>query len=327
MNRALDGEQELIVVDNASSEPPRAETAAWKGSGRLIELERNVGFGAASNAGVAEATGEATVLLNPDTELLDDGLDRLAAESLELGALVGPRVLNPDGSVQPSASGPEVGAWPWVRALVPAAIQPAALLAHTEPYRLERALDVSWLTGCCVAGSTAMLRRLGPFDPALHLFGEDVDLGLRAGAAGIRSRFDPALAGSSTTARARRRSPTARARAGARRHAQLARRRAPRLRAAARVARVVGAAAQPAPAPARQARPRTGDTARPGRRGGRRFSAARAGSRISPAYVLRSRLDHLVRGYAADFRFCSRVRACGVSPRPCPIATLYEVLG
>ena len=53
MNRALDGEQELIVVDNASSEPPRAETAAWKGSGRLLELERNVGFGAASNAGVA----------------------------------------------------------------------------------------------------------------------------------------------------------------------------------------------------------------------------------------------------------------------------------
>ena len=193
MNRALDGEQELIVVDNASSEPPRAETAAWKGSGRLLELERNVGFGAASNAGVAEATGEATVLLNPDTELLDDGLDRLAAESLELGALVGPRVLNPDGSIQPSASGPEVGAWPWVRALVPAAIQPAALLAHTEPYRLERALDVSWLTGACVAGSTALLRRLGPFDPALHLFGEDVDLGLRAGAAGVRSRFDPAL--------------------------------------------------------------------------------------------------------------------------------------
>ena len=124
MNRFLDGEQELLVVDNASSERPRAEAGAWKGPGRLIELERNIGFGAASNVGVAEAAGEATVLLNPDTELLDDGLDRLAAEALELGALVGPRVLNPDGTIQPSASGPEVGAWPWVRALVPAALQP-----------------------------------------------------------------------------------------------------------------------------------------------------------------------------------------------------------
>ena len=191
MNRFLDGEQELIVVDNASSERPRAEAAAWKGPGRLIELEENIGFGGGSNVGVGEASGEATVLLNPDTELLDDGLDRLAASALERAALVGPRVLNPDGTIQPSASGPEVGAWPWVRALVPAAIQPEAVRARTEPYRLERALDVSWLTGSCVAGPTGVLRRLGPFDPALHMFGEDVDLGLRAGARGVPSRFDP----------------------------------------------------------------------------------------------------------------------------------------
>ena len=191
MNAHLDGSQELIVVDNASSERPRAEAGAWKGPGRLIELERNIGFGAASNAGVAEAGAEATVLLNPDTELLDDGLDRLAATALGLGALVGPRVLNADRTIQPSASGPEVGAWPWVRALVPAAVQPPPIRARTEPYRLERALDVSWLTGSCLAGPTAVLRGLGPFDPALHMFGEDVDLGLRAAASGIRSRFDP----------------------------------------------------------------------------------------------------------------------------------------
>jgi GT2 family glycosyltransferase len=191
MNRFLDGGQELIVIDNASSERPRAEAEAWKGPGRLIELEENIGFGGASNVGVAEASGAATVLLNPDTELLDDGLDRLAATALERGALVGPRVLNPDGTIQPSASGPEVGAWPWVRALVPAAIQPDAVRARTEPYRVERPLDVSWLTGSCVAGPTTVLRRLGPFDPALHMFGEDVDLGLRAAAGGVRSRFDP----------------------------------------------------------------------------------------------------------------------------------------
>lgn len=191
MNRRLDGEQELIVVDNASSDSPERAAAEWKGAHRFIALEDNIGFGAASNAGVAEASGEATVLLNPDTELLDDGLDRLAAEALTAGALVGPRVLNPDGSIQPSASGPEVGAWPWVRALVPAAVQPAAIRARTEPYRLERRLEVTWLTGACIAGPTELLARLGPFDPALHMFGEDVDLGLRAGAAGVRSVFAP----------------------------------------------------------------------------------------------------------------------------------------
>jgi N-acetylglucosaminyl-diphospho-decaprenol L-rhamnosyltransferase len=192
MNRHLDGAQELIVVDNASSDSPEREATRWKGEHRFIGLERNVGFGAASNQGVAAASAPASVLLNPDTELLDDGLDRLAAAALELGGLVGPRVLDPDGSVQPSASGPEVGVWPWVRALVPGAIQPAAFRARTEPYRLERRAEVTWLRGACIAGPTAVLERLGPFDPALHMFGEDIDLGLRAGDAGVRSWFDPA---------------------------------------------------------------------------------------------------------------------------------------
>ena len=149
MNRHLDGEQELIVVDNASSDSPQEAAAGWNGEHRFIGLDENIGFGAASNTGVAAATAPATVLLNPDTELLDGGLDRLVAAALELGGLVGPRVLNPDGSIQPSASGPEVGVWPWVRALVPAGVQPAPLRARTEPYRLERRVGVTWLTGAC----------------------------------------------------------------------------------------------------------------------------------------------------------------------------------
>ena len=106
MNRCLDGEPELLVVDNASTDQVAEAAAGWKGRSRLIALSENLGFGAASNVGVAEAAGEVTVLLNPDTELLDDGLDRLAATAAELGGLVGPRLLNTDGSVQPSASGP-----------------------------------------------------------------------------------------------------------------------------------------------------------------------------------------------------------------------------
>ena len=193
MNRHLDGDQELIVVDNASSDSPGAAAGEWKGEHRFVGLDENAGFGAANNIGVREAGGDVAILLNPDTELLDDGLDRLAARALELRGLVGPRVLDPDGSIQPSASGPEVGPWPWVRALVPAAVQPDAVRARTEPYRLDRAAEVTWLRGACVAGPTDVLARLGPFDPALHMFGEDVDLGLRARAAGVRSWFDPAV--------------------------------------------------------------------------------------------------------------------------------------
>jgi N-acetylglucosaminyl-diphospho-decaprenol L-rhamnosyltransferase len=191
MNAHLDGSQELVVVDNASSDSPDEAAAAWKGPGRFIALEENVGFGAANNIGVREASGAVTVMLNPDTELLDGGLDRLAAVALELCGLVGPRVLNVDRTIQASASGPEVGVWPWVRAVVPGPVAPATVQARTEPYRLDRRVTVSWLTGACIAGPTEVLRRLGPFDPALHMFGEDVDLGLRAAASGVGRWFDP----------------------------------------------------------------------------------------------------------------------------------------
>ena len=191
MNEHLGGEQELLVVDNASTDSPAEAAASWKGRQRFLGLQDNLGFGAASNRGVEAASSPVTVLLNPDTELIDDGLDLLANAAGALGALVGPRVLNPDRTIQPSASGPEVGIWPWMRALVPAAIQPPPLRARTEPYRLERRVRVAWLNGACIAAPTEVLRRLGPFDPALHMYGEDVDLGLRATAAGIASWLEP----------------------------------------------------------------------------------------------------------------------------------------
>jgi N-acetylglucosaminyl-diphospho-decaprenol L-rhamnosyltransferase len=194
MNAHLDGAQELVVIDNGSGDDPQRAAQGWKGRLEFCDLRRNAGFGAGSNVGVARATEPVTVLLNPDTELLEEGLDRLATTAAELGGLVGPRVLNPDGSTQPSASGPEVGVWPWLRALVPAAVGPPALRVRSEPYRLERRVAVTWLTGACIAAPTALLRQLGPFDEALHMYGEDIDLGLRAQAAGVGVWLDPGAA-------------------------------------------------------------------------------------------------------------------------------------
>ena len=191
MNSHLDGSQELVVADNDSGDDPESSARAWKGPLRFQQMGANAGFGVASNAGVELASHPVTVLLNPDTELIDAGLDRLADVAAELAGLVGPRVLNPDRTVQASASGPEVGLWPWVRALLPGAVQPPWMQERTEPYRLARRVPVTWLTGSCIAAPTALLRRLGPFDPALHMYGEDIDLGLRAAGAGIGSWFDP----------------------------------------------------------------------------------------------------------------------------------------
>jgi GT2 family glycosyltransferase len=191
MNDYLDGGQQLVVVDNGSIDHVEAAARAWRGETHFERLATNVGFGAAANLGVELASHDAVVLLNPDTELVDSSLDELAAAALGLRALVGPRVLNSDGSRQASASGPEVGAWPWVRAVLPGSLTPGVAARYTEPYRCECRTAVTWLTGACVAAPRDLLRQLGPFDPTIHLYGEDLDLGLRAHLAGVPSYFCP----------------------------------------------------------------------------------------------------------------------------------------
>jgi N-acetylglucosaminyl-diphospho-decaprenol L-rhamnosyltransferase len=194
IRRHLDERVELVVVDNASNDGVSSETTAWPGEARFIELEQNLGYGAAANRGVEVGSGEVIVLLNPDTELVDGSLIQLASFALERRCLAGPRLLGPDGSPQPSASGPAVGVWPWLGAVWPGRLQPRALQSLTEPWRLDRTSEVAWLTGACVAGPREALVRLGPFEPSIHLYAEDLDLGLRAGAAGVPSYFCPDLA-------------------------------------------------------------------------------------------------------------------------------------
>ncbi len=70
---------------------------------------------------------------------------------------------------------------------------PRPLRDRVEPYRSERPRTVGWAIGACLAAPTTVLRRLGPFDPGVHLFAEDMDLCLRARAAGLPTILHPDL--------------------------------------------------------------------------------------------------------------------------------------
>ena len=100
IDRHLRVPPQVIVVDTASSD---ASADVARDRAELVALDHNPGFGAASNEGVARAATDVTVLLNPDMELLDDGLARLAELAGSRRVLAVPRLLNPDRSVQRSA--------------------------------------------------------------------------------------------------------------------------------------------------------------------------------------------------------------------------------
>lgn len=179
IERHLDPPPEMIVVDSGSDDGGLALAAA--AGARTIDLERNPGFGAANNAGVAQAGHPVTVLLNPDVELLDDGLARLTARAADRDVLLAPRLLNLDGSVQRSA-------WP-----VPGRWGALAQTLVPGPLRREPAGPVGWVLGAAIAARTALLRRLGPFDPEAFLFYEDLELCLHARQRGVPVVLDPSI--------------------------------------------------------------------------------------------------------------------------------------
>jgi N-acetylglucosaminyl-diphospho-decaprenol L-rhamnosyltransferase len=192
IDRHLVDRPQVVCVDSGSADDGPEVARAW--GAEVVVLDGNPGFGAANDAGVALAAHDVTVLLNPDIELLDGGLARLAALAATRDALLVPRLLDPDGSVQRSAH-PAPGT---VSALLPAVVHPRALprplRERADPWRTERPRRVGWAIAAAVAAQTATLRRLGPFDPAPFLFYEDLDLCLRAADAGVPTELRPEVA-------------------------------------------------------------------------------------------------------------------------------------
>ena len=184
----------VVVVDNASSDDTVA-LAKGAANAQVIALGENIGFGRATNLGVAALGDPVTVLLNPDVELLDDSLRLLAAEALREGArerLLAPLVLGSGGARQDSVHPPPGSFAAVAGAVLPFTLLPTRVASPMAPWRASSPRRVGWAVGCALVARTETLRRLGPFDERIFLYGEDLELGLRAADAGIETWFWPA---------------------------------------------------------------------------------------------------------------------------------------
>ena len=179
----------VIVVDAASQDDSAAVASTYRCE--VIELHRNVGFGAACNLGVERASTEATVLLNPDCELSDSSIVQLVAFAVRNQCIAAPRLLNSDGSVQDSAHCIPASLWSVIGAVAPRRLLPHPLRSRVEPHRSHAARPVGWVIAACVAAPTRVLRKLGPFEARDFLFYEDLDLCLRARKLGVETWLVP----------------------------------------------------------------------------------------------------------------------------------------
>jgi GT2 family glycosyltransferase len=185
---------ETIVVDNASADGSADLVAQAHPRARLLRNPENAGFGRACNQGAAAAAGDSLLFLNPDARLTPGALDallRVLDEDARVG-IVGPRTVHEDGRPQLSF-GPALGLlaeWRQRRLVRGVRRRDPATLAQVETMTAT-ASDPDWVSGSCLLVRRRAFEQVGGFDEAFFLYEEDVDLCVRARAAGWSVRFEP----------------------------------------------------------------------------------------------------------------------------------------
>jgi hypothetical protein len=186
---------ELIVVDHGSTDGTLDLVRERFPEARLIE-QKNLGFGAGNNTGMRAASGRYFLLLNADAWLTGDALDRLVAFADEHpeAAVVGPRLLNPDGTLQRSVRGYPT---PWrlatefffLRKLAPGSRLFNAFFGAGFDHESVR--EAEFLGGACLLVRRDAVDSIGGFDEDYFLMSEEVDWCYRFRQAGWKVLFYP----------------------------------------------------------------------------------------------------------------------------------------
>lgn len=183
---------EVIVVDNASTDDSCRLVRERFSFVRLLELDENFGFGVANNRGVEIAQGDKILLLNSDAWLVEDALPHLAAtldRNPRLGAVT-PALFYPDGRPQFSWA-PGTGVFGETLQKLRNRFEPRPWAHRPPPSWLFPLLGPVWLTAACLLVRKEAFDAVGGFDEEFFLYFEDVDLCHRMRRAGWGLRVVP----------------------------------------------------------------------------------------------------------------------------------------
>ncbi|HSS10554.1 MAG TPA: glycosyltransferase family 2 protein [Acidimicrobiales bacterium] len=190
-----DGVAEVVVVDNGSRDDSLATLRQRDADTVWTEADENLGYGRAANLGARACHGRYLLVCNPDVVVRPGTVSALVARlDRDLGAgIVGPRLVNADGTLYPSArTFPSLGDalghgllglfWPGNRFS-----RRYKLLDwdHTE----TRVVD--WVSGAFLVVRRDVWDGIDGFDPGYFMYMEDVDLCWRASRAGWQVVYEP----------------------------------------------------------------------------------------------------------------------------------------
>jgi GT2 family glycosyltransferase len=202
---------EAVVVDNASTDGSSGILAESAPYARVLRNAVNVGFGRGINQGVAASTAPLILIMNPDCRLERGAMAAMRGEleARRQCAIVGPRVLDPDGSEQGSARGdPDMLTGFFGRTGPLRNLLPSSAVSRRNVVSGGESATVDWVSGACMLVRRQAFDAVGGFDARYFLYWEDADLCRRLRARGYEIRYAPAASAvhrvghSSKTARA-----------------------------------------------------------------------------------------------------------------------------
>jgi N-acetylglucosaminyl-diphospho-decaprenol L-rhamnosyltransferase len=186
---------ETVVVDHGSTDGT-VEVVRERFPAVTVVEQENRGLGAGWNRGLQETSAPYVLVLNSDAWLVGDAAERLVrfAEGIPRAAWVAPRLLNPDGSLQPSVRGFPT---PWRLAteyLFLRKLAPRSRLLNAfygGGFRHDEVREIEFAKAAAFLIRREAFDEVGPFDEEFFLFSEETDWSYRARKAGWRTLFLP----------------------------------------------------------------------------------------------------------------------------------------
>lgn len=196
--KAVDNLQaEVLVVDNASTDGSEAYLTGRFPQLTYIQNKTNVGFARANNQAIRQATGEYVLLLNPDTLLPEDMLERAVRfmDDHPRAGAAGAKMLTADGSFLPESK----RGYPTLVATFGKLTGLGRLFPHSKGLGgyycngldPDAVHQVEVLAGAFMLLRASALEKTGLLDEDFFMYGEDIDLSCRMVEAGYENYYLP----------------------------------------------------------------------------------------------------------------------------------------
>ena len=174
---------EIIVVDNISTDKSQKICKEKYPDIKLIQNDENFGYCEGNNIGIREAKGDYIIILNPDTIVESNWIEELISAYNKFGeGLYQPKHLSLNEKTVYMSAGNMLNIFGFGY---------AREKGNKDENQFNKIEEIGYASGTCLFTSSAVLKKVGLFDPFIFLYHDDLDLGWRASQLGIKSYYVP----------------------------------------------------------------------------------------------------------------------------------------